>query len=105
MKRVLISYDRDHEGLDQNAPDYMEKLAAWSIADQESHDALNRALCEVLYAAHYKMMESCAGYAVDHAAVERLDNAIDMVLEAMPERAKAHFDKLMERPGCASSQG
>jgi hypothetical protein len=98
MKHKLMVYDADAGKLDREDPDYKAKLTSWAMASAQEEKAHWDALCEVLYAAHYKMMESCGGYAVDHAAVARLDAAIEMILEAMPDRAKAHFDKLMQRP-------
>lgn len=98
MKIKLNGYDDEFAPMDRQAPDYQEKLRAWSETLTTAQDATWEALCEVLYAAHYKMMETCGGYAVDHTAVDRLDGAIETVLEAMPDHAKAHFDKLMQRP-------
>jgi isoaspartyl peptidase/L-asparaginase-like protein (Ntn-hydrolase superfamily) len=98
MRSKIMIYDSECGKLDKEAPDYTEKLTAWARESAQSEKAHWDALCEVLYAAHYKMMESCGGYACDHAAVDRLDGAIEMILEAMPDRAKAHFDTLMQRP-------
>jgi Holliday junction resolvase-like predicted endonuclease len=98
MNIKLSCYDDDFAALDKEAPDYHEKLRAWSEAALAAQDATWAALCEVLYAAHYKMMETCGGYAVDHAAVDRLDAAIETILEAMPDWAKTRFDVLMQRP-------
>lgn len=101
MKSKLMVYDADALAFKKGDPDYDERLRTWAITTSQSEKAHWDALCEVLYAAHYKMMETAGGYAVDHEAVDRLDAAIELILEAMPERAKAHFDKLMLRP-CAS---
>lgn len=98
MKIKLHTYDDEFTPLDRQAPDYQEKLRVWSEELTIAQDATWAALSEVLYAAHYQMMESCGGYAVDHDAVDRLDGAIEMILEAMPDHAKRHFDKLMLRP-------
>jgi hypothetical protein len=98
MRSKLMVYDAEALGFKKGDPDYDERLRTWAIATTESERAHWDALCEVLYAAHYKMMESSGGYAVDHSAVDRLDSAIDLILEAMPERAKARFEALMQRP-------
>jgi hypothetical protein len=98
MKSKLLVYDAEPLTFSKEDEDYNEKLVAWSHETMAAEKAHWDALCEVLYAAHYKMMESCGGYAVDHTAVDRLDGAIEMILEAMPDRAKAHFDALMLRP-------
>jgi hypothetical protein len=101
MKQQLTTFDRDYAALEKDDPDYMIKLQAWSLATEQAQQVVWDALCEVLYASHYKMMETIGGYGVDHTAVDRLDAAIETVLEAMPPHAKERFDKLMHRP-CAS---
>lgn len=98
MQQTLTVYDREHAGLNKAAPDYQEQCRVWWDGQQKAERVVWDALCEVLYAAHYKLMETSGGYAVDHAAVDRLDGAIETILEAMPDHAKTHFDALMQRP-------
>lgn len=98
MKSKLMVYDAGSLAFSKEDADYAEKLTTWARETMAAEKAHWDALCEVLYAAHYKLMETSGGYAVDYAAINRLDAAIEMILEAMPERAKAHFDTLMQRP-------
>lgn len=97
MERKLTSYGPMSQLPDKDAVDYREKLSVWAAEDSKSERELWDALCEVIYAAHNTLMERSAGYAVDHAQCDKLDRAIDAILEAMPGYGKAKFDALMQK--------